>query len=167
MPVYFFTFHAYRSWMPDHPRGYVKRKEEVLPPDPEMAKRYEARANHEPAVFTAEIEKELIDEVLIWSRATGIHVYAIGTEPSHIHSLTSWSSDRTAISVRTSLKTSLSRRLSDMSKHIGFRVALSRGGDSTHVKDRSHFDHIMTEYVPKHRGLRWIEGRRFLPWVES
>ena len=33
MPVYLFTFHAYGSWLPDNPRGYVRRKEGIQPQD--------------------------------------------------------------------------------------------------------------------------------------
>jgi hypothetical protein len=38
--VYHFTYHAYRSWMPDNPKGYVRRGEGILPPDAEMARLY-------------------------------------------------------------------------------------------------------------------------------
>ncbi|MEM1355661.1 MAG: hypothetical protein AAGH88_12345 [Planctomycetota bacterium] len=40
MPVYHFTFHAYGTWMPDHAKGYVRRKLGILPPDAKMAEQY-------------------------------------------------------------------------------------------------------------------------------
>jgi hypothetical protein len=40
MPCYLFTYHAYLSWMPDRPQGYVRRKKGIFPPDEEKAEAY-------------------------------------------------------------------------------------------------------------------------------
>ena len=34
MPVFMFTLHAYRSWMPDHRRGFVIRSKGIQKRDP-------------------------------------------------------------------------------------------------------------------------------------
>ena len=60
MPVYHFTLHAYRSWRPDHPKGYTKRGEGYQPPDPEQARKYDERATQEPATFDEETQRVLI-----------------------------------------------------------------------------------------------------------
>ena len=39
MPVYHITLHAYRSWSPDHPRGYTRRGKGYQKPDPEQARK--------------------------------------------------------------------------------------------------------------------------------
>jgi hypothetical protein len=53
--VYHFTYHAYRSWRPDHPRGYTKKGEGYQPPDPEIAEEYDERATQDPVEFTEEV----------------------------------------------------------------------------------------------------------------
>jgi len=37
MPVFLFSYHAYRSWMPDHERGYTQRRGDILPTNDVMA----------------------------------------------------------------------------------------------------------------------------------
>jgi hypothetical protein len=34
MPVYLFTYHAYRSWMPDRPEGFVQEGRGIEAPNP-------------------------------------------------------------------------------------------------------------------------------------
>ena len=48
MAVYHFTIHAYRSWRPDNPSGYVHHTKGLLPSDDETARWYEAHANFDP-----------------------------------------------------------------------------------------------------------------------
>jgi hypothetical protein len=69
MPVYHFTFHAYRNWRPDHPRGYVRKKKGVLPPDPEQARKYDERAKGEPVIFDEAIQRILIRGAKIFATA--------------------------------------------------------------------------------------------------
>jgi hypothetical protein len=40
MPCYLFTYHGHGTWLPDHARGYVRRKVGVLAADVEMARNY-------------------------------------------------------------------------------------------------------------------------------
>jgi hypothetical protein len=66
MPVYLFTYHAHRSWMPDHKRGYTKRNEGYQKPDPKMAQEYNDRANHDDEVLLdRELQRALIDECIV------------------------------------------------------------------------------------------------------
>src|SRR5205807_157183 len=51
VPVYHFTFHAYRNWRPDHPRGYIPKGQGVQPADEEMAEQYDRNASQEPVKF--------------------------------------------------------------------------------------------------------------------
>jgi hypothetical protein len=60
MAVYHFTLHAYRSWRPDHPRGYTKRGKGYQPPDPEQAKKYDERAKQDPVKFVLEAQRVII-----------------------------------------------------------------------------------------------------------
>ena len=46
MPCYLFTYHGYGTWLPDRSRGYVRRKEGILPTDEApMAECYRKRTN--------------------------------------------------------------------------------------------------------------------------
>jgi hypothetical protein len=60
VPVYHFTLHAYRSWSPDHPRGYTQRGKGYQPPDAEQAEKYDQRAKQPVATFDPEVQKLLI-----------------------------------------------------------------------------------------------------------
>jgi hypothetical protein len=62
MPVYHITLHAYRSWRPDNPRGYVHHTKGLLPPDPEAAKWYDANAKFGKMDFDDQIQRILIRE---------------------------------------------------------------------------------------------------------
>ena len=61
MPVYLFTFHAYRSWMPDRPQGYVRHEAGLLPPDPQAARRYARQAKHVEVQFNERQRWRLVD----------------------------------------------------------------------------------------------------------
>jgi REP element-mobilizing transposase RayT len=170
VPVYFFTFHGYRTWMPDHPRGYTRRGEGYLKPDEEMAEFYEEEsASEEESIFDAPLAKALIEELQIACRHQGVHLHAAGTELSHIHALVSWRSEKTWLQVRNALKISLSLRLKregnqalNTSRNDTI-IKLSRGGSRKRVENRAHFDYLMQTYIPKHKGPKWFEDRG---WVD-
>jgi REP element-mobilizing transposase RayT len=141
--------------MPDHRRGYTKRGEGYQPTDEGMAQNYEDRAKNEATVFTPDIQKELVEELTKSCKLITCRMHAGTTQESHIHGLVSWKYERGWLSVRNSLKTSLTKRL----KKIAPRLALSRGASRKHVKTRRHFDHLMRTYLPDHSGVGWFEDR--------
>jgi REP element-mobilizing transposase RayT len=156
MPVYLFTFHAYRSWMPSHRRGYTKRGKGYFPTDENMAQNYESRANHDPTIFDEELSRILIEQLRESCVIIHCRLHAGTTEPTHIHGLVSWKHVRGWMSIRSSLKTALTKRL----KAIREDLALSRGASRKQVKDRSHFDYLLKTYLPAHHGLAWYEDDR-------
>jgi REP element-mobilizing transposase RayT len=156
MPVYLFTFHAYRSWMPDRRRGYVRRKKGVLPPDEEMAEEYRERATDKATVLTAEIQRALLEELQKACGFQRLRLHGGSTEPSHIHAVRSWNDDRTTMRVRSDIKRSLSMRLTQLSAE-DHHLYLSGGASQKRVRDREHLDHLLKTYLPKHRGVAWYE----------
>ena len=60
MPVYHFTIHAYRSWKPDHPRGYTDRGKGYQPPDADRADDYDRAAKQEPVKFDRSTQEEIL-----------------------------------------------------------------------------------------------------------
>jgi hypothetical protein len=169
MPVYLFTFHAYRSWMPDHPRGYTKRRRGYLAPDEDMAENYRRRANGDGILFDAALQRALIEEAGVACVHQNLRMHAGSTEPSHVHLLVSWRSAKTWTQVRASLKSSLSRLLSrtpgggrinpDETDTGACVLKLSRGGSRKQVRDRAHFNHLMTRHLPDHSGVKWFDDR--------
>jgi REP element-mobilizing transposase RayT len=159
MPVYFFSFHAYRSWLPDHRRGYTQRGKGYQAPDPAKAREYEERAKHEKSVFTDDIVRALIEELVQSCPKIACRLHGAGSDETHIHGLVSWKYQRGWMSVRKSLKTSLTKRLNRIQNQ---QLAFSRAGSRKHVRERRHFDHLMETYLPEHRGWAWYEDRE---WV--
>ena len=162
MPVYLFTYHAYLSWMPDHPRGYTKRGVGPMLPDEAMGRNYERKAACAPTVLDIVVQTAIVEHVRRIPDFIPIRFYAITTEPSHIHVLCGWDDDRSFESVRNSVKTSISRRLAELSAG-GEPLRLSRGASRSHVDEQDHFDHLMFEYLPKHSGASWFEDRGTIP----
>jgi hypothetical protein len=152
MPVYLFTYHAYRSWMPDRDRGFVRRGEGVLPTDQTLSNIYKQQAKEDEVIFTAVIQQILIDEVLVACGKQDCEAHFIATDSTHLHVLVSWKSEKTWQQVRTGLKTSISLRLK---RERGKRTWLSEGASRKQVKDQSHFDRLVRQYLPKHRGWKW------------
>ncbi len=58
--VYLFTFHAYRSWLPDRPQGYVRRGKGIQGPDKKMAELYERDAKHPAMRFNTRMQETLV-----------------------------------------------------------------------------------------------------------
>jgi hypothetical protein len=157
MPVYLFTFHAYLSWLPDRRQGYVRRKEGILPTDKKLADQYKKNAKHEEVEFTRIIQEALVAEVLIACKHQNLKLYAVTTEPTHVHPLVGWRDTRPWLKVRTALKTSLSLRLKKLTITAQSHLAFSRTGSRKRVTDEKHFDYLMTRYLPAHTGANWID----------
>jgi len=157
MPVYLFTFHAYRSWNADNPRGFVRSTARLLPPDTEMADHYDQNASEEPVLFDRRSQ-----QILIWAFSDACQrrewrLHGIATEPTHVHLMVSWKGDAGWSHVRDRLKNVASLLLGRKLSRPGRRW-FSRKGSRKRVEDQTHYDHLMRNYLPKHSGLCWQEG---------
>lgn len=141
--------------MPNHRRGYTSRGIGYQAPDKVIAQEYARRAKSEPCHFDAETSQLLIDELIISCEKIDARLHGAVSEKTHLHALVSWNYVRGWMSIRRSLKTSLTRRLIQLDNG----VSLSRAGSRKHVKTRAHFDHLMRKYLPDHRGIGWYEDR--------
>jgi hypothetical protein len=157
MPVYLFTYHGYRTWNADNPRGFVQEGEGIQPPNQQLARSNDRFAQQLPVVFDP-----VMQEVLVWiahdacvRRGWRPHFFA--TESTHVHLLTSWSSIDSWPEVRRKLKTLMSLKLGEKLRCPG-RKWFSRKASRKQVKDRQHFDYLMSKYLPRHSGLCWKEG---------
>jgi REP element-mobilizing transposase RayT len=156
MAVYLFTFHAYRSWNADKPQGYVRRGEGILPTDPNRAELYNRNANHPPIEFDQAKQRVLIDATREACSEKGWRLHQACATASHLHILISWDGFREWAEVSRTLKRLLGAALSKSLDRPG--PWFSRGGSRRRVIDRDHFDHLMTRYLPNHKGVSWREG---------
>jgi REP element-mobilizing transposase RayT len=154
MPCYLFTYHGHGTWLPDHSRGYVRRKVGVLAMDVEMGQRYRENLAGEAVYFDAKLQSRLVEGVLYACGCINVRCHAIATDSSHIHLLLSWKHERPPLSVSLAIKTSLTRRLNEKYDQ---RTWFSKGGSRKRVTDQDHFDYLMNVYLPRHRGAAWFE----------
>jgi hypothetical protein len=151
MAVYLFTFHTYRSWMPDHRRGFVKRGRGIQPPDPRRAAAYAARARHDRAFLDREacavalgaIQSACNKPSRNWRMHLGVAVF------NHLHALVSWPTFHNVKRVRAVLHHAVNVALRD---HVASdHPWLSRGGSLKRIEARPHFEHLVHGYLPSHR----------------
>ena len=152
MPCYLFTFHAYRSWMPDRRQGYVKPKRGILPPDSNMADRYRRAAKYDPVIFDPDQQCLIIETILEACAVLQCQACFVSAEPTHVHVLVSWRPDRPWLRIRSSLKSALTRTLNG---RYSRRPWFSENASRKRVRDRRHFNYLVNDYLPAHRGLKW------------
>jgi hypothetical protein len=155
--VYLFTFHAYRSWMPDRPQGYVRRGSGPLPPDPEMAGHYARGARSGEVIFDDRTQNVLVAATREICTEKGWLLYQVRATPTHLHALVGWR----AFAGWTDVKNTMKRRLgAALSKALDRKGPwFSRGASRKRVRDRRHFDYLMHEYLPRHAGRYWREDQ--------
>ena len=156
MPCYLFTYHGQGTWMPDHNRGYVRRKEGVISTDVRMAVCYRRNMKHEAVRLDHAIQQVLIEAAIEAFPIQSIRGHGIATDATHLHVLVSWTTDRTWQVARRQLRGSLTRRLN---AEFERRQWFSKQPSRKRVKDRRHFDYLMDIYLPRHQGLKWREDR--------
>ncbi len=138
MSCYHFTYHGHGTWLPDHARGYVRRKVGVLATDVEMARRYRENQFQATVTFASNVHTEIVKRVLVACDCIDVRCHTIATDSSHIHLLLSWKHERTPQSISQSIKSSLTRRLNEK---YGRQKWFSKAGSLKRVKDRRHFNH--------------------------
>jgi hypothetical protein len=152
MPVYHFTFHAYRSWMPDRPEGYVRRREGLLPPDPEMARLYRQQARYSEISFSDGDAATLIAAAEVTCDEQGWFLYEFAVTSSHVHLLVGWRSEEQVDVVSNTLKRRFGAALSKLAGRPG--PWFSRGASRRPVRNEPHFEYLQREYLPSHGELR-------------
>jgi len=157
MPVYLFTFHAYRSWNADNPRGFVQEGRGIQAPNAPLARYYDEHAEQPPVLFEAPDQQALIWIAFDACARRDWRLHFVATEPTHFHILISWRSTQVWQEVRNRLKNLASLILGKKHQEPG-RKWFSRKGSRKRVRDRRHFDWLVEHYLPKHRGLKWREG---------
>jgi len=142
--------------MPDRKRGYTKREQGYLPPDPEMAAHYRRNMKPSPVSFSHEMQKMMIDETLKAAGFQRFRVEGIGSDPTHLHDLVSWRDRRTWEQLRRGLRTSLTQRLNEQFQR---RTWFVESASRKHVQDQDHYDYLTIKYLPDHPGWKYSRDR--------
>ena len=119
-----------------------------------MAGRYRNNAKEEGIQFEHDIQKVMIDETLNAAKFQRFTVDGIATDLSHLHVLDHWRDEREFNVLRSSLRSSLTRRLN---KQFGKRTWFSEGASRKRVVDQDHFDYLVRTYLPDHPGWKWSQ----------
>ena len=155
MPCYLFTWHAYGSWLPDRPQGFVHWNRGLQVTDVALARCYRKEQKQPQVELTPEIQVDLIHELDESTTPLSCRLHSVATDLSHLHVLVSWTDTREAKQLRRSLRRSMSSRLNQKSRQKWF----SRGGDMRRVCSQSHYDYLVSHYLPTHKGWKWCETR--------
>jgi hypothetical protein len=89
MPVYLFTFHAYRSWNADNPRDYVRKGRGILAPDRGQARKYDHDVAQAPYLFTDDDQVILLSMLWDACQRRGWRLHQVAFAPSHLHIIVS------------------------------------------------------------------------------
>ena len=143
--------------MPDRPRDHVKKGQDVLPSDPEQARRYRARQKEAAVSFASPEQRLIIGESIIAADKRRFRLHGVATELTHLHVLLSWHDERAFELLRRGVRESISRCLNTHERHRW----LEQGSSRIQVREQSHFDYLMTTYLPKHSGWKWRENVGF------
>jgi hypothetical protein len=155
MPCYLFTYHGHGTWLPDHERGYVRRKEGVLAADLQMASRYRSNFQGNAIKLTSEMQMVIINALQEAFSYQSLRGHFVATESTHVHVLVSWSTEKSWEDVRRGLRNSLTRQLN---RTFEKREWFSKQPSRKRVAGQKHFDHLVEKYLPRHRGLKWREN---------
>ena len=147
MPVYHFTFHAFGSWLPDRPEGYIIRNKGWQPPSEASTVQYRSNMNQDVVAFTDDQQQLLLQTLIDCQTHQCIKLYAIATEPTHIHAVTAWTDDREPEPVRAQMKYSMTRALVQA---FGKRKWFVQNAGQTQVRDDEHLYELVHHYLPKH-----------------
>ena len=156
--VYHFTIHAYRSWRPDHPRGYTRKGEGYQRPDKDVADEYDNAAKQPPVVFDRPLQVEILNLARSICEEEGWLLEAAGFDPTHTHLLISWRPFIEWEHVDKRLKNLLSLKLNRRRGIRGKRWFVRRHSAPRRVRDRGHLNYLVETYLPDHPGIFWKRG---------
>ena len=159
MPVHLITFHTYRAWRVDDPRGYYQRgRPGVQAPAAGLAWHRDANAKQPAVTLNAAQQNCVIAAIQDACERRGWTIYGISATPNHVHSLVGWRDGASVHDVADTLKRLAGLALTRAAGSSGHRW-FGRGHDQKRVVDRKHFDYLREGYLPKHRkenGTVWI-----------
>ncbi|MCA9235718.1 MAG: hypothetical protein KDA44_09610 [Planctomycetales bacterium] len=131
MPYVLLTYHAYGSWLPDRPQGFVHWHEGLQRQNKRLARVYRATMTADEVTFDLAVQRTMIAAVRDAAGFQRFRVHAIACEPTHLHAVASWRDGRPLDALSTGIKTSLTRRLN---LEHGRGMWLSKGASKQPVR---------------------------------
>ncbi|TWT73820.1 hypothetical protein Pla123a_37140 [Posidoniimonas polymericola] len=157
MPVALFTYHAYGSWLPDRPQGYVERNRGIHPTNKKLATIQRGLLTQPEVSFDSELQRAIIERFQAICQEEGYRAHAAASEASHVHLLASWRDFQAPMKqVGGRIKNLISLHLSREHDCVGHKW-FARGASRQQVESRRHFEHLVNAYLPKHSGWFWRE----------
>jgi hypothetical protein len=123
-----------------------------------MAQDYDKAASQPLVAFDDAIQREILVLAHEICEQEGWRLEAAGSDETHAHLIISW---RTFVSwerVDQRLKNLLSLKLNRRRGITGKRWFVRRHSAPRRVKNRKHFNYLLTQYLPDHPGLFWKRG---------
>ena len=117
-----------------------------------MADRYRQAAKYDPVAFDPDHQRSIMKTILEACAILQCQARFISAEPTHVHVLVSWNSDRPRLGIRSSLKSAITRALN---RRYSRRPWFTENASRKRVKDRRHFNYLVNNYLPAHHGLKW------------
>lgn len=106
--------------------------------------------------FAEEHQRAIIEVVLDAAPHQRFRAHFVATESTHAHVLVSWRDDRKFMTLRSSIKSSITRALN---RRFERRSWLEEGASRRKVNNQEHFDYLIVTYLPEHRGWKWSEEK--------
>lgn len=147
MPVFHFTFHAFGTWLPDRPEGYVRRDRGWQPPSSVATELYRSNMKQAEVSFNDEQQRLLLQALIDCQAYQRVRLYAIAIDATHVHVVVAWNDERRPGPVRSQMKYSMTRRL--IRAH-GKRKWFGKNGGQTPVCDEEHLCRLVDLYLSKH-----------------
>ena len=151
MPVHFYTFHAHGSFTsePSPQRELFQRD------------RFGGLCQQRPAQptvrFTADHQRKLVDTVIDSQGVAGYRCFGVVAQRQRMHLLVAWEGKSAPETIRSQIKGAVTTA---MNAEFGPRAWLSQIGRDKRVRNRTHFEYLITSFFPKQRGLMWTYAAR-------
>jgi hypothetical protein len=155
MPVYHFTLHAYRSWRPDHSRGYTLKGRGYQSADKEQADFYDKNAKQDAVRFDEKTQREILKIAHEICDKEQWKLELAGFDETHTHLVLSWTEYVRWEDADRRLKNLLALKLNRLHDTPGKRWFVRGRSAPRRVKDRKHFNRLRDDYLPDHPGLFW------------
>jgi hypothetical protein len=133
-----------------------------------MADDYDEAASQSAVTFDRAIQEERLVLAHEICEREGWKLEAAGFDATHTHLVISWTTFTSWEKVDQRLKNLLALKLNRRRGITGKRWFVRRHSAPRRVRNRKHYDYLLTEYLPDHPGIFWKRGMKLpeLPKLE-
>ena len=160
MPVYHIIVHGFLTWDADNPKGYYRRGRGRFAAEPQLAAHWERSARFPTLLWSWDDQNLLCQTVQETSARRQWTVYAIASQPTHLHIVLAWHTLHPPERVQQTLKQMMSLALGSI--HGRGRRWFSRNGVPQRIKNRTHLRHLLYDYLANQAVIFWRSNRPVL-----